>query len=176
MKCPDTLRRFWHQTAGTATIEFVIVVPVVLTLFMAGLESGLLMTRMVLLDRAVDATMRELRLGHVTAPSHDVLKTEICSRAAPLVGCEGALLLELRRISRESWTLPTTQSTCIDRAATVAPVMQVEIGQQNDLMLVRACIVIDALFPTTGLALGLPQDSLGGYGLVAVSAYVNEPV
>ena len=47
-------------------------------------------------------------------------------------------------------------------------------GQQNDVMLVRICVAQDAMFPTTGIGLGLPKNA-GGYGLVAVTAFVIEP-
>jgi hypothetical protein len=43
-------------------------------------------------------------------------------------------------------------------------------------MLVRVCVTQDAMFPTTGIGLHLPKDAKGGYGLVAVSAFVTEPV
>jgi hypothetical protein len=42
-------------------------------------------------------------------------------------------------------------------------------------MLIRVCVVQDALFPTTGIGLGLPKEGNGGYGVVAVSAFVTEP-
>jgi hypothetical protein len=55
------------------------------------------------------------------------------------------------------------------------PVTQLQFGQQNDVMLVRVCVVQDAIFPTSGIGLGLPKDSQGGYGVIAVSAFVVEP-
>jgi hypothetical protein len=54
-------------------------------------------------------------------------------------------------------------------------VTQLQIGQQNDVMLVRVCVVQDAMFPTSGIGLGLPKDAQGGYGLVSVTAFVTEP-
>ncbi len=42
-------------------------------------------------------------------------------------------------------------------------------------MMVRVCIVLEAMFPSTGIALNLPLDSDGGYGLVARTAFVAEP-
>ena len=47
---------------GAATLEFALSVPVLITIFMASFESGLLMTRSIMLEQAVDITMRELRL------------------------------------------------------------------------------------------------------------------
>jgi hypothetical protein len=42
-------------------------------------------------------------------------------------------------------------------------------------MLVRVCVVQDAMFPTTGIGLGLPKDGQGGYGLISTTAFVTEP-
>ncbi len=50
-----------------------------------------------------------------------------------------------------------------------------QIGQQNDVMLVRVCVIQDAIFPTSGIGLGLSVDSLGGYALISRSAFVVEP-
>ncbi|NBO20415.1 MAG: pilus assembly protein [Rhodobacteraceae bacterium] len=169
------LRRFWSDTRGQFSIEFVFILPPLIFLFMSGLECGMYMTRLVLLDRAMDITMRELRLGEIPSPSHETLKREICQLASHLSGCMDNLLLELRPIDRATWVLPSTDATCIDRAATVQPVTTFQTGQENDVMLVRACLRIDAFFPTTGLALALPQDALGGYALVSTSIFVNEP-
>ena len=57
----------------------------------------------------------------------------------------------------------------------VSNLLQKMIGQQNDVMLVRVCVVQDAMFPTSGIGLGLPKDAQGGYGLVSVTAFVTEP-
>ncbi|MGB8813882.1 MAG: TadE family protein, partial [Paracoccaceae bacterium] len=65
---------------GTATIEFVLAIPAVLMIFMASFESGLMMTRGMMVERSVDMTMRELRLGHMIMPTFAKLKADICSR------------------------------------------------------------------------------------------------
>jgi hypothetical protein len=57
----------------------------------------------------------------------------------------------------------------------IQPVTQVTPGQQNDLMLIRVCIAVDALFPTSRFALPITLDAQGGYALSVASVYVNEP-
>jgi hypothetical protein len=64
---------------------------------------------------------------------------------------------------------------CVDREEDIVPVTQLQIGQQNDVMLVRVCVVQDAMFPTTGVGLGLPKDDQGGYGLITTTAFSVEP-
>lgn len=169
------LARAFRREDGTAAVEFVIAVPVLITIFMASFESGLLMTRSIMLEQSVDMTMRELRLGHYPLPDAPLLKHEICKRTVIFKDCETNIMIEMTRISTANWSLPTTGVSCVDRAEDIQPVTALQIGQQNDIMLVRVCVVQDALFPTTGIGLGLPKDGNGGYGVVAVSAFVTEP-
>lgn len=169
------LARAFKREDGTASVEFVLAVPVLMAVFMAAFESGLIMTRSIMLEQSLDMTMRELRLGRLTNPDHDSLKEEICSRTVIFPNCEENITIELRRVSTTTWSLPTEAVECVDRVEDVNPVTVLQIGQQNDLMLVRVCVTLDAMFPTTGIGLRLPKDDEGGYGLVAVSAFSNEP-
>lgn len=169
------LFKAFRREDGTATIEFVLTVPILITIFMASFESGLLMTRQIMLEQAVDITMRELRLGHYPMPDAAMLKTEICNRTVILNDCNANIMIEMTRVSTSSWSVPSTDVTCVDRGEDVQPVTALQIGQQNDVMLVRVCVVQDAMFPTTGLGLALPKDAKGGYAVVAVSAFVTEP-
>lgn len=169
------LRRFGLNESGTAAVEFVMAVPLLMAIFMASFESGFLMIRSLMLEQSVDMTMRELRLGHYPIPTAALLKEEICKRSVILKDCEANISIEMTRISTTTWALPTNRIACVDREEDIQPVTIVQQGQQNDVMLVRVCVVQDAMFPTTGIGLGLPKDAQGGYGLVSVSAFVTEP-
>lgn len=168
---PPALRR----EDGTATMEFVLVLPMIMAIFMASFESGLLMTRSILLEQAVDMTMRELRLGHYPAVTNKRLKNEICSRTIIFPDCENNIKIEMQRVNTTNWNFPVTPETCINRREQGEPVLTLNAGQQNDLMVLRVCVVMDAMFPATGIAMKLPLDSDGGYGLVARTAFVTEP-
>lgn len=169
------LARRFRREDGTASMEFVVAIPVLITIFMASFESGLLMTRSIMLEQSVDMTMRELRLGHYTLPDAALLKTEICKRTVIFKDCNQNIMIEMTRISTANWQMPKTSVACIDRSQDIQPVTALQIGQQNDIMLVRICVVQDAMFPTTGIGLGLPKDGKGGYGVTAVTAFVTEP-
>lgn len=169
------LARGFRREDGTATIEFVMAVPVLLTVFMGSFESGLLMTRSIMLEQSVDMTMRELRLGHYTLPDAALLKDEICKRTVIFPDCKANIMVEMTRVSTSTWALPQTEVTCVDREEDIQPVTALQIGQQNDVMLVRVCVIQDAIFPTSKFGLNLTTDAQGGYGLVAVSAFVTEP-
>lgn len=170
------LNRFLRCESGTATMELVIILPLIFALFAAAMESGLLMTRSALLDRALDLTVRELRLGHVTNPSHDDLKQMICDRFLLVQHCNENLMLELQKVNMTTWVMPVEPTACVDRNAAVQPVVELDLGQHNDLMLVRACLMADLIFPTSEFGARLEQDAQGGFAIVAVSAFVNEPM
>lgn len=178
-KVKSRLWRSARRENGTASMEFVLVVPAVLMLFMASIEAGVLMTRFIMLEQALDMTMRDLRLGKITAASsaemYVKIKDEVCKRTIMLKDCETTINLELQPVSTTTWSFPTSRVGCINRADNIKPPINFNPGAAHQVMLVRVCVPQDAVFPTTGIGLNLPKDSGGAYGLVAASAFVNEP-
>ena len=170
-----SLKGLWHRESGTATIEFALLFPAFIMLFLMVFETGLLLTRGVMLDRAVDISMRDLRLGTLNPMTHDNLKSRICANAGIIPDCEDALLLELVPIDKSTWMPLAGSATCVDRSEDIQPVLDFVPGISNELMLVRVCAVFDPFFPSTGLAAQMQLDSTGAYALVTTSAYVNEP-
>ncbi|WP_322892771.1 MULTISPECIES: TadE/TadG family type IV pilus assembly protein [unclassified Yoonia] len=169
------LRQFCRDESGTSTIEFVIIAPVFFMFLFMGVELGMVMTRQAMLDRAVDISIRALRLGNIQDPTLAKLRRSICASTSIIQDCEQNLLLELRRVSTTTWDFPTAPPACIDRTEEIAPVTQITGGGSHDLMILRACLIIDPIFPTSQLGLRLPLDASGGYQMFATSAFVNEP-
>lgn len=175
-----TLARF-RKEDGNASVEFVVVFPVLFYMLICAAESGYMLARSVMLDRALDLTVRSLRLGLLPGIQHDQLKGMICADAALkktglMQNCETVLKLELRPIDTDSFEPLNNSPTCVDRnPGAIQPVTDFRLGAKNELMLVRACAVVDPIFPLTGVGFHLPKDSSGGYQLVAMSAFVNEP-
>jgi Flp pilus assembly protein TadG len=167
--------RFRKQEGGVATLEFVIAVPVMMTIFMASFETGLLMTRHIMLEQAVDVTMRDLRLGKIPNPSAAAIKQAICDKTVIFPNCTDNTAVELTRVDNVTWTMPAEEVQCVDREEEVQPVLTFVPGSENELMMVRVCATLDPIFPMTGVAEALPKDAQGGYGLVSVASFVNEP-
>lgn len=168
--------RFFRRQDGTATVEFVVLVPLLFTIFISSLESGLMMVRWVSIDRASDIVIRDLRLGRYTNPTADTLRRDICSRTFLIENCAENATVEITRINRTTFALPTAGTPCVLRSTSVIqPVTTVVPGQQNDLMLIRVCVTVDAMFPTSAYALPIQYDAQGGYALAVASVYVNEP-
>jgi hypothetical protein len=169
-------KRLLRREEGTATMEFVIMFPVFMTLFLSSFELAILMTRQAFLERAVDMTVRDLRLGTWPNLDADLLKSEICSHLGTLISnCSSELMLELTPVNRASWSLPNPAATCVNRGADVQPVVTFTAGTQNELMIVRACAMVDPVFPGTALALLLEENVGDGFPLIATSGFVNEP-
>ncbi|MHC0054906.1 TadE/TadG family type IV pilus assembly protein [Actibacterium sp. D379-3] len=170
------LRRLLRREDGTATVEFVIMVPIFMLLFVSNFEVSMIMIRQMMLDRGLDLAMRELRLGTWPNPTTAILKQEICSHTAGLISdCENQMMLELIPVPAASWTLPGPNATCKDRSADLEPATTFDAGAQNQLMVVRACVLIDPFFPGTELALMLERNPGDGMPLAATSGFVNEP-
>ncbi len=169
------LRRLLGDERGNASIEFLVVFPAFVFVLLAGIESGVTLTKKVMLERALDLAVRDLRLGNLEDPTHDSLRDRICARSVVLGACSQALLLELRVIDEATWNLPAQNTACIDRSEEIAPPITFNPGGSNQVMLVRACVLIEPLFPTTPYGLGLTLDPTGAFALRTASAFVNEP-
>ncbi|AML51641.1 MULTISPECIES: TadE/TadG family type IV pilus assembly protein [Falsihalocynthiibacter] len=170
------LRKFAQSEAGSATIEFVILFPFLISFLLGSVEIGVLKVRHVMLERAVDLSVRDLRLGTWNPPTHDELKEKICKLAGIIPDCIDVILIELRPVSTETWAPLGTATKCLDRGSEIKPVTAFNGGTQNEMMLVRACVIVDPFFKSSEFALDLPKhDSDGGYALISVSAFVNEP-
>jgi hypothetical protein len=170
------LAGFRRRDDGVASVEFVLMLPLFLTIFMASFESGLLMTRNIMLERALDLTVRELRLGSFVNPSHDTIKDAVCGRTVLFEDCGKIMRLELTKVNTATWNLPATDTPCADRDEPIQLLDPLDTGAENEMMLIRACAVFDPIFPMAGLGLRLKKDSLGGgYAIIARSAFVNEP-
>ena len=161
---------------GNATIEFVILFPAIMTIFLSSFEVGIYLTRAVLLDRALDLNVRLLRLGSLDPATSDNLKQRVCTDALIFKDCPSAITIELTEVDTTTWNLPSGRMTCVDRNnEDIEPVVTFNTGALNDLMLVRACTVLDPFFGTTPFVMQLPLDASGGYIVAAASTFVNEP-
>ena len=171
------MRRIIHMLRredGNATIEFALLFPALMTLFLMVVETGVLMTRGVMLDRATDIAMRQLRLGTLDPMTPAGLRTEICNNAVIIPDCPNVLTVELRPVPSTTWAPYTGPATCINRDENIDPLLEFTPGIANELMMVRVCAKFDPFFPSGKLAAQIKTQD-GGYALVAMSAFVNEP-
>lgn len=175
MRWISKLRGLYRDERGSSTIDFVIMFPLFILALTSSVELGFISMRHMMLERALDLTVRDIRLGTGSAPQHDDIKKSICDRASMIEDCENNLRLEMIRLNLRSWSNPPGDIDCIDHSETVKPVRQFDNGNVNELMLLRACALFKPIIPASGLGKELTVDGAGYAAMVAQSAFVQEP-
>ncbi|MGR3760179.1 TadE/TadG family type IV pilus assembly protein [Roseobacteraceae bacterium NS-SX3] len=185
-----SLLAFRRGDDGNATVEFAVTFPVLLIILLTTVELGLVTLRQSQLERALDQTVRDLRLSTGANLQHDEIRDRICSRSGFIDDCATSLRLEMIQLNPFIWasgtattaedgstgfhTIPT-EGDCIDQVEDVQPVRNFINGQSNELMFIRACMKFSPVFPAWGLGKGLEKDADGRVSLFASSAFVQEP-
>jgi len=173
-KLTRSVKSFCQSDDGNSTIDFMMVLPAAMFFFTAAYESGTMGLRYVMLERAVDITVRQVRIGAVEDASHDTLKEMICDRAMVIPNCMDSVKLEMTRKDPRNWTPVNTERDCIDRKDDSEPVITWTFGTNNDLMVLRACAIFDPVLPTSAVG-AAAQDEDGIYALIATTSFVVEP-
>jgi Flp pilus assembly protein TadG len=171
------IRFFAGNERGTATIEFVIAFPFMMTLIFATFDSGLMMSKYVVMENALDRVVRDVRLNGIAdgQSGHTYFKNEVCAIATLIKDCESSLFVEMSPINTSGSFTPSGSAACIDRSSGSTPAVSFAAGAQNDIVYIRACLVVDRYFPSALSGIFAVDDS-GGVLLVADSAYVVEPL
>ena len=169
------LGRFSRSEEGSGTVEFAITFPAMLFFMLSGVELGFVTLHHSMLERAMDITVRDIRLGTGTVQNHDEIKDMICTQAGFIDNCGDNLRLEMIQVDPDNWVGISDEADCTDKSEEVAPVVSFVNGLENELMILRACAKIDPVFPTTGLGQNMVKDGAGQYSLVSISAFVQEP-
>lgn len=165
------LQRFRREERAAVVAEFVLAFPIFFSFFLYSLEMGYMMVRSTMFDRSLDMVVRDLRLGSfgTTNVNAVFLEERVCSRTTFFPECEESIVLELTRVDPVTWALPAPQAPCVRRSATVRAGRTAEtynVGTENQLMVIRACMVVNTV---------TPLDGEFDYRLWASTAFVNEP-
>jgi hypothetical protein len=181
------LRAFLADERGTATIEFVLLVPIVLTVFFASFESSFYMIRYVMLERSVDIVVRDIRLGKLDGLDHRTLKREFCETSALVYSvdaCVDKMRVWMQPINTATFEMDVPERHCMDKSADIDPMVdppatEFAYGVDNDIMLLQICLLEEPMFPTTIVGAGLVGANGNGddenYALMVQSVFVNEP-
>lgn len=169
------LRSWWARENGSTTLEFLMIFPAILIMFLASLEIGFYMSRITMLERSLDINIRELRLGGLEPATHEQLVKQICRDAMFTTSCPNDVLVELLPISTDTFEMPERSVTCVNRDEDIDPVITFEPGRENEIMLVRICAVVDPIFASTSFTLGMQEAAENGFLITAASTFVNEP-
>ncbi|EPX86514.1 TadE-like protein [Rubellimicrobium thermophilum DSM 16684] len=171
----SALRRLRRGEDGSSTIEFMIVLPILLSFFFSTFELGMMLTRQVMLDRGMDIAMRQVRLGALTQVNQDNLRRIICDAALIIPDCLNRMKIEMMPVDPRNWRTLRPDPDCVSRDNPVTAQRDFQPGQPNELMVVRACAVLRPYFPGSGLGFALVGQSGNAFGLTSTSAFVIEP-
>lgn len=169
------VRAFREGEQGTATVEFAIMFPVYVTLFLSSVELGMIHFRHSMLERGLDLAVRDIRLGTGSNFEHDDIKDAVCNYAGVLPNCDSNLRLEMIRVDPRNYVSPDATADCVDHSEESNPLRGFTNGGQNEMMLLRACFVFTPVFPTSGLGYHLAKDGAGNAAMTSSSAFVQEP-
>lgn len=170
-----TVRHYTRSDDGSGTIEFVIIFPIFATIMMGGFEIGYYTVSSSMLDRGLDLAVRDVRLGKIEDVTLSGLKESVCDYATFVGNCEENIHIALEPVTAKAFASPSLYAECLDRDAEVAPATTFSDGDENELMLVRACVLVDPFFPTTWLGAKLQTSEGSGYAISSISGFVNEP-
>ena len=172
-------RSFQEDRTGGATIEFVLCLPLFVFLFTIAFEAGLMSTRQVMLEHGMTQTVRNIRIGAIRNIDGQTLIQEICEQATIIPDCTNQVRIEMIPISIDQWdtSLITGEAQCRNRDEddSEALLQPVFTGNNNDMMFLRACALIDPMLPDIGIGKRMGDSEGGPYKLVTSTAYVLEP-
>ena len=170
------MRRFRKEEKGAALlIEFCIFVPLLFGAFLMAVELGIYSMRQMYLDRGLDIAVRHIRLNTAANHTHDQIKDIICANAGWLENCDTTLRLEMVQMTPRTFAGFNQSADCVDTSLPIEPVRGFQLGTENDLMLLRACIKFDPVYPTSGLGASFQTDGAGQANMISVAAFVQEP-
>lgn len=149
------LQRFARDEHGSMVIPFALWLPFIIGIIITTMELGFMSIRHTTLERALDTTVREVRLGILSNPTHQALKDSICDNGPVLENCDSLLRLEMIRLDMRNWSDPSRRATCVDVAENSNPDITFQTGS-NEMMFLRACYKFRPLTATRWLG-GAPE-------------------
>ena len=175
-KLKTSLLRFRRDEDGAALlIEFALFVPLLFASFLMAVEMGLYSMREMWLDRGLDVAVRYIRLNTDAEYTHDEIKGLVCGGAGWLENCDESLRLEMVEVDPRNFAQFDPEADCIDTSEPILPVRGFTLGEQNQLMMLRACVKFDPVYPGTGLGFQFAKDGSGQVKMISVAAFVQEP-
>ena len=170
------LGRFRRDEDGSAlVIEFAIFVPLLFGTFLMSVEMSIYSMRQMYLDRGLDTAVRFVRLNTNAGYTHDDIKNIICDNSGWLENCDETLRLEMVSLNPRQFAQFDQTADCVDTSEDVQPVRGFALGQENEMMMLRACVKFNPVYPTSGLGHEFETDGSGMARMISTSAFVQEP-
>ncbi len=166
------IRRFLFNRNGAVTTEFAIAFPFFMWILFMFVEVGVYSMRMAMLKRGLSTATRDVRIGDPAVLNIAGFKDHVCNNAFFVANCRDSLLIEMTKIENGNFD----SFNCVNRAdETLTPATTFDPGNPDEIMLVRACVLVRPVFPGAGIGADLSRTLDGEYALTATSAFMNEP-
>jgi len=175
---PVTLKsRFWQCTVGATAVELAFVLPIFFGLVLGVLETGWLMTKFTMIDRAVTKASRFIYTGAASTGNtvtQQTLEDFICEEAVIISDCAENIALELIIIGNFS-TPPVTNAPCRESEVGIEPTTTFQPGASSEVVFMRVCVTTEILMPLIGLGLAVDKTDNGNFQFTSGTAFANEP-
>ena len=166
---------------GVTSVEFALLAPVFFAMLFSLFEVGILLTRMAMVDHAVNVVSKQVYTGVVTKGvetgtlSQSDLEAAVCDVTGMVIpDCASEITVELTEITSLS-ELPTSDATCEDASLDLDPAVNFNPGVANSVVFMRVCLTVDLITPGLGFGLNLAKTSTDRYELISSAAFLNEP-
>ena len=167
-----TIRKYFFCRSGATTTEFAVAFPFLMWILFMFVEIGVFSIRTSLLKRGLSMATRDVRTGDPAIMSIDAFRSRVCDYTYALSDCNTSLNIEMTPIVDGDFT----QFKCINREnEDWTPSTTFDPGAREQIMLVRACLLVKPVFPGAGIGADLSRELNGEYAIVATSAFQNEP-
>ncbi|MEP1766233.1 MAG: pilus assembly protein [Sulfitobacter sp.] len=172
----NSLNSFRTQEDGSAhTVEFAVMFPILFATLLYGVELTTHSNRQFQLERGLEVTTRAIRLGTGEGLTHADLLQNICDNSGGLNNCEDNMRLEMMSVDPRDFAGLPEIPDCTNAPLEVTPVRGWSVGQNHELMLLRACYQYEPFMSGLGLGALLSNSENGKGSMVAMSAFVQEP-
>ena len=171
--------RFSRDRSGVTAIEFALIGPIHIALLLSMMETGLILTKVALLDLGVSQASKSIYIGAATngSVSRDDIKRSVCDyvdRVQP--DCFSNLIIELTEISDfDEPPSPDVQCQEVGSDEDIEPTVTYNPGSTSSVVYLRVCLTTNIVFPGIGAGLHMTKTDTGKYEIVTATAFMNEP-
>lgn len=166
-------RRFLNHNKGATAIEFTLIGPIFLAMLFSMIEVAWLMTRMVMVNHAVQVASKQVYIGQNI--SRTDLENLVCDEARLIANCPSNINIEAIQIGAFT-DIPTNDAECKDSGdPDFNPVSTYSTGGGGEIVFLRVCLAIELVTPGLGFGASLPQLENGKFAIVSTTAFLNEP-
>ncbi len=165
---------------GAATVEFVLLLPAFLMVFLSSFDASILLTHQVMLERAVDIVVRNIRLEKPKTQTQRQLTGRICDRARILPHCRQNLLVELTEVAAPLYEMPAIDAPCVNQLTSIVPLANLLGDRTGKMILLCTCYSVEPVLPLAvltvnrTLASNLINNEDGTVRMVTSTAFVVE--